>query len=81
MLSELAGVTARPFLIIFERSQQSGEVPGIWRGGGEANVIPIFKKQDVGNVRLISLTSILGKVMVQIILSKLLQDKKVFGSS
>lgn len=28
---------------------------------GEANVIPVFKKEVVGNFRLISLTSILGK--------------------
>ena len=54
--------------IIFERSWRRGEVPEDWR---KASVIPVFKKgkkADPENYRLVSLTSIPGKVMEQLIL-------------
>ncbi|PKU47470.1 rna-directed dna polymerase from mobile element jockey-like [Limosa lapponica baueri] len=63
MLRELAEVTVVPLSIIFERSWRTGEVPEDWR---EANVIPVFKKgkkEDLENYRLVSLTSIPGKMM------------------
>lgn len=42
LLMELANVTVRPLLIIiFEKSQCSGEVPEDWE---KVNVTPIFKK-------------------------------------
>ncbi|KAK4815290.1 hypothetical protein QYF61_026195 [Mycteria americana] len=54
---------------IHPRSWLTGEVPADWR---LANVTPIFKKgwkEDPGNYRSVSLTSVLGKLMEQIILS------------
>ena len=48
-------------------------MPKDWR---KANVTPIFKKgkeDDPGNYRLVSLTSIPGKVMEQLILETILQ--------
>ena len=75
---------AEPLSIMFERSWRTGEVPEDWR---RANVIPIFKKgkkEDSGNYRLVSLTSIPGKVMEQLILdviSKPIEVKKVIRSS
>lgn len=51
--------------ITFERS---GEVPEDWK---KANVIPTYKKgkeEELGNCRLVSLISIPGKVMEQLIL-------------
>ncbi|KAK4824547.1 hypothetical protein QYF61_016151 [Mycteria americana] len=51
------------------QSWLTGEVPADWR---LANVTPIFKKgrkEDPGNYRPVSLTSVLGKLMEQIILS------------
>jgi len=58
--------------------------PEDWR---KANVTPIFKKgkkEDPGNYRPVSLTSILGKVMEQLILEviiKQVEEKKVIRSS
>jgi len=46
----------------------------------EANLIPVSRMEGMGNDRLISLTSMFGKVILQIILSKLFQDRQVFGN-
>ncbi|GAB0204823.1 mitochondrial enolase superfamily member 1 [Grus japonensis] len=67
---------------IFERSWRTGEVPEDWR---KANVTLAFKKgkkEDPGNYRPVSLTSIPGKVMEQLILdviSRHVEEKKVIG--
>jgi len=83
VLRELADIIAEPLSIIFERSWRR-EVPEDWR---KANVTPVFKKgkkEDPGNYRAVSLTSIPGKVMEQFILdiiSKQVEEKKVIRSS
>jgi len=59
-------------------------VPEDWR---KPNVTPVFKKgkkEDPRNYRLVSLTSILGKMMEQLILEviiKQVEEKKVIRSS
>jgi len=84
VLRELADVIAEPLSISFERSWRTGEVPEDWR---KASVTPVFKKgkkEDPGNYRLVSLTSIPGKVMEQLILEaiiKQVEEKKVIRSS
>ncbi|KFQ22127.1 RNA-directed DNA polymerase from mobile element jockey, partial [Mesitornis unicolor] len=69
VLRELAEVIAKPLSIIHQQSWLTGEVPDNWR---LADVTPIYKKgqkEDSGNYRPVSLTSVPVKVMEQIILS------------
>ncbi|KAK4823236.1 hypothetical protein QYF61_000096 [Mycteria americana] len=69
VLKELAEELTKRLSIIYQQSWPTGEVPADWR---LVNVTPIFKKgwkEDRGNYRPVSLTSVLGKLMEQIILS------------
>ncbi|CAM5156830.1 unnamed protein product [Eretmochelys imbricata] len=84
VLKELAAVIAEPLAIIFENSWRTGEVPDDWK---KANVVPIFKKgkkEDPGNYRPVSLTSVPGKIMEQVLkesILKYLHEKKVIRNS
>ncbi|KAK4819815.1 hypothetical protein QYF61_011834 [Mycteria americana] len=66
--------------LVYQQTSLTGEVPVDWR---LANVTPIYKKgqkEDPGNYRPVSLTSVMGKVMEQIIRSAItwhVQDNQV----
>ncbi|GAB0207583.1 mitochondrial enolase superfamily member 1 [Grus japonensis] len=84
VLRELAEVLSKPLSIIYQQSWLTREVLVDWR---LANVTPIHKKgqkEDPGNYRPVSLTSVPGKVIEQIILSAIMQhvqDKQVIRPS
>ncbi|CAM5119228.1 unnamed protein product [Eretmochelys imbricata] len=84
VLKELADVIAEPLAKIFENSGRSWEVPDDWK---KANVVPIFKKgkkEDPGNYRPVSLTSVPGKIMEQVLkesILKHLEERKVIRNS
>ncbi|CAM5167636.1 unnamed protein product [Natator depressus] len=84
VLKELADVIAEPLAITFENSWRSGEVPDDCK---KANVVPIFKtgkKEDPGNYRPVSLTSVPGKIMEQVLKESILkhvEERKVVRNS
>ncbi|KAK4819390.1 hypothetical protein QYF61_003661 [Mycteria americana] len=68
---ELAEELAKPLSIIYQQSWLTGEVPDDWR---LANMTPICKKgrkEDPGNYRPVSLTSVPRKIIERFILSAL----------
>ena len=69
--SDKADFWKRPLSIVFEWSRQLGEVPEAWKKG---SVTPVFQKgtkEDLGNSRLVCLTSVPGKGKEPLILETL----------
>jgi hypothetical protein len=82
-LKELTNVITEPLAIIFNVSKDTGIVPNIWKLG---NIVALFKKgtkTDCGNYRLVSLTSIMEKLVKNQIVSHMTKNKlfskKQFG--
>uniref|UniRef100_A0A674ICA9 Reverse transcriptase domain-containing protein n=4 Tax=Terrapene triunguis TaxID=2587831 RepID=A0A674ICA9_9SAUR len=84
ILKELIEEVSEPLAIIFGKSWETGEIPEDWK---RANIVPIYKKgnkNNPGNYRPVSLTSVPGKIMEQVIkeiICKHLEGGKVIGNS
>jgi len=78
---ELADEVAKPLSITFEKLWQFQlEVPTDWKRG---NIIPIFKKgkkENLGNHRPVSLTSLPGKILLETMLRHI-ENKEMTGDS
>ncbi|KAF4804015.1 RNA-directed DNA polymerase from mobile element jockey-like protein [Turdus rufiventris] len=73
VMREFADEFAKPLFIIYQQSWDNSEVPDDWK---LADVTPTYKKggkEDPGNYRPVSLTSVPGKVMEQFIVSAITQ--------
>ena len=74
LLKELADVLALPISLLFQKSLESKQLPQDWKS---ANVTPIFKKGNKGdskNYRPVSLTSIICKMMENLVRKQLLDN-------
>ncbi len=72
MLKLMRPFLSYPLAVIYNRSMQEGKVPQDWK---DANVCPIHKKgkkQEPGNYRPVSLTSIICKMMESVIKDELI---------
>ena len=76
VLNKTQDIIVKPLTIIFQKSLTESRTPRDWK---MANVAPIFKKgkrQDPGNYRPVSLTSVVGKMLESILRDHILRHLK-----
>ena len=72
LLHEVAAEVVRPLTLIFQKSVSEGKLPSDWK---KANITPIYKKgsrNEAGNYRPVSLTSVVCKLLESIIRDQIL---------
>jgi len=77
VLRELSDVIAKPLSIILQQSCLTRVVPVDWRLANVTTILRMGWKDDPGSCRPISLTSVPGKVMEQIIAGAIMDQLKV----
>mgnify|MGYP002798761394 CR=1 FL=1 len=73
ILRQLADIVTKPLSVIFEKSWWSGEVPGDWKEGITMPFFKKYRKGDPGNYQPLSLPSMPGKIMEQILLEAMIR--------
>jgi len=68
---ELMEELDKPLSIVYQKSWLTGEVPDDWRIASVTLIYKKGRKEDPGNYRPVSLTSVPGKIMERFILSAL----------
>ncbi|GAB0179668.1 mitochondrial enolase superfamily member 1 [Grus japonensis] len=72
VLRELVEVLTKPLAIIYQQSWLTRKVPIDWSLADVMRIYEKGQKEDLGNYRPVTLTSVSGKVMEQIILSAIM---------
>eukprot|EP00061_Rhincodon_typus_P008853 g31840.t1 len=78
VLKEIAEEIVEALVVIFQESLESGRVPEAWK---IANMTPLFKKgvrQKTENYRLISLTSVMSKILESIVMDEISENLEVY---
>ena len=76
VLKELTEVVAKLLSIMFKKMWLLGEVPDDWRKGHITLIYKKGSKEDLGNYRSVSLISVPGKIMEQILLDDMLDHMR-----
>jgi len=73
VLIEIKHEIKKPLFLVFKKSLEEGRIPNSWKS---AEVVPIYKKgsrQEAGNYRPVSLTSVCSKILERLIRAEVLR--------